>query len=100
LIQAKTTIFSPAENTASRVVCRIASEASGGTEWDGTVLSLPAIPTVQSSAPVSLAGADSFTTEETVVLACKTLGGEALADNARVWATKVGAVHGLPVPHD
>lgn len=100
LIQAKTTIFGPAENTASRDVCRIASEASGGTEWDGTVVSLPAIPAVQSSAPVSLAGADSFTTEETVVLACKTLGGEALADNARVWATKVGTVHGLPVPHD
>jgi hypothetical protein len=33
-------------------------------------------------------------------LVCKTQGGSATADNARVWATKVGSLHGLPVPTD
>jgi len=35
-----------------------------------------------------------------VVLFCRALSGTLSFDDARVWATKVGSVHGLPVPVD
>lgn len=34
------------------------------------------------------------------VLACRSTAGSVSFDDARVWATKVGSLHGLPVPVD
>jgi hypothetical protein len=99
LIQAKTVVFATSENTAGAGSCLIAPEA-GAAAWDGGTAAFPAIPGVFSSGVISLAGADSFSATTPVVLFCRALSGTLSFDDARVWATKVGAVHGLPVPID
>ena len=99
LIEAKTTIFSPTENTAGAASCLIAPEV-GGAPWDGGTVSFPAIAGIFSSGVITLAGADSFAGTTSVVLACKSTAGSVSFDDARVWATKVGSLHGLPVPID
>jgi len=100
LIQAKTVIFAANENTAGAGVCFIAPN-TGAAAWDGGTAAFPAIPGVFSSGTISLAGADSFSATTPVALFCRaTSGGTLSFDDARVWATKVGAVHGLPVPID
>lgn len=100
LIQAKTVIFNTSENAAGAGTCFIAPE-TGAASWDGGSAAFPAIPGVFSSGTISLAGADSFSATTPVVLFCRATSGGTLAfDDARVWATKVGTVHGLPVPID
>jgi hypothetical protein len=100
LIQAKTVIFATSENTAGAGSCFIAPEA-GAAAWDGGTAAFPAIPGVFSSGTISLAGADSFSATTPIVLFCRaTSAGTLAVTDARVWATKVGSVHGLPVPID
>jgi hypothetical protein len=99
LIQAKTVIFATSENAAGAGSCFIAPEA-GAAAWDGGTAAFPAIPGVFSSGTISLAGADSFSATTPVVLFCRALSGTLSFGDARVWATKVGSVHGLPVPVD
>ncbi|HEX5526819.1 MAG TPA: hypothetical protein VFX44_06425 [Solirubrobacterales bacterium] len=99
LIEAKTTVFSPTENTAGAASCLIEPEI-GGAAWDGGTAAFPAIAGVSSSSVITLAGADSFTGTTSIVLACRSTAGTVSFDDARVWATKVGSLHGLPVPID
>jgi hypothetical protein len=101
LIQAKTIIFNTNSNAAGSGSCFIGPSAKAAS-WDGGSTAFPAIPGVFSSGTISLAGADSFSTTTPIALFCRaTSAGSALAvDDARVWATRVGAVHGLPVPID
>lgn len=100
LIQAKTVIFNTSQNAAGAGSCFIAPD-TGVASWDGGSTAFPAIPGVFSSGTISLAGADSFSATTPVVLFCRATSGGTLGfDDARVWATKVGAVHGLPVPID
>jgi hypothetical protein len=101
LVQAKSTIFTHFEEESGEVVCYIApSAASSAGEWDATTATLAPAKTHPASTVISLGGAGSFGSEQTVVLACKSSEGTLIADNARVWAVKVGSAHGLPVPTD
>jgi hypothetical protein len=99
LIEAKTTVFSPTANTEGAASCLIAPEI-GAAAWDGGSAAFPAIAGVFSSGVITLTGADSFTGATSIVLACKSTAGSVSFDDARVWATKVGSLHGLPVPVD
>jgi hypothetical protein len=49
---------------------------------------------------LALAGAASLPSGSDIILACKENAGSLSIDDARVWATRVGSVHGLPVPID
>lgn len=101
LLQAKTTIFATAAESAAIAACQIAPTATGGPgTWDQTRVSLPEITGEVTSQDVALAGADSFGSAQSVVLACRTESGTTSFDDARVWAIKVGAVHGIPLPID
>ncbi len=55
-----------------------------------------------SAGVVSLAGAASVASSQTVVLACRTIEGTtANFDDARLWATATGSLHAtLPLPID
>ena len=100
LLQAKTTILS-AEGLAAIVSCQIAPTAANGIgTWDATRVGLPAIKNEISGGVAALAGADSFSSAQSIVLACITDSGTATFDDARVWAIKVSAVHGIPLPID
>ena len=101
LLQAKATIFATAASSAAIAACQIAPTAPGGPgTWDQARVSLPAIPGEVSSQALALAGAGSFGSPQSVVLACRTESGTTTFDDARVWAIKVGAVHGVPLPID
>jgi len=101
LLQAKTTIFSAATETAAIAACQIAPTAAGGPgTWDQTRVTAPAIAGQTTSEVAALAGADSFSSQQTIVLACRTELNSASFDDARVWAIKSGAVHGIPLPID
>jgi hypothetical protein len=101
LLQAKTTIFAGATETAAIAACQIAPTAAGGPgTWDQTRVTAPAIAGQTTSEVAALAGASSFSSQQTIVLACRTELGTASFDDARVWAIKVGTVHGLPLPID
>jgi hypothetical protein len=45
-------------------------------------------------------GRSSLPSGSTIALACKSNQGSLSFDDARVWATRVGSLHGLPVPID
>jgi hypothetical protein len=101
LLQAKATIFATAASSAAITTCQIAPTAAGGPgTWDQTRVSLPEITGEVTSQSLALAGADSFNSQQTVVLSCRTESGTTTFDDARVWAIKAGAVHGLPLPID
>lgn len=101
LLQAKTTIFSTTASSVAIASCLIAPTAAGGPgTWDETRVSLPAIPSEVSSQALALAGVGSFSSPQSVVLSCRTELGATSFDDARVWAVKVGAVHGAPLPID
>jgi hypothetical protein len=101
LLQAKMTIFATAAESAAVAACQIAPTATGGPgAWDQTRVSLPAIAGQVSSQDVALAGADSFGSSQSIVLSCRTESGATTFDDARVWAIKAGAVHGIPLPID
>jgi hypothetical protein len=101
LLQAKVTIFATAAKSAAIAACQIAPTAAGGPgTWDQSRVSLPEIEGEVSSQDVGLAGADSFASSQSVVLACRTESGATTFDDARVWAIKTGAVHGIPLPID
>ena len=50
--------------------------------------------TASSDDVLSLLGVATFTAPQVVELSCRTLSGTVLADDARVTAIKVGALHG------
>jgi hypothetical protein len=101
LLQAKVTIFATAAKSAAIAACQIAPAAAGGPgTWDQSRVSLPEIEGEVSSQDVALAGADSFGSSQSVVLACRTESGTTTFYDARVWAIKASAVHGIPLPID
>jgi hypothetical protein len=101
LLGAKTTIFATEEDTQAIAECQIAPKASGGPGiWDQTSVSLPKIASASSTESASLAGAGAFSSAQAIVLSCRSEVSTATYDDARVWAIKAGAVHGLPLPFD
>jgi hypothetical protein len=100
LLQAKTTIAGTSASAAGAASCFLGTGLSPSEVWDGGSVAFPASAATLTAANLSLAGAASFESEHTVALVCKTLDGEPIFDDARVWATKVGSVQGLPVPID
>jgi hypothetical protein len=102
LLGAKVTIGSTTEGAAATVLCQIAKTTSGGTgiTWDQAAVTAPAVAGQFTSEALSLSGAEKFTSSQAVVLSCQTAFGSASYDDARVWAIKAGAVHGLPLPID
>lgn len=101
LLGAKTTIFATEQDTQAIVACQIAPKVSGGPPiWDQTDVSLPKIAGEFSNESATLAGAAAFGATQTIVLSCKTQAGATTYDDARLWAIKAGAVHGLPLPFD
>lgn len=100
LLQAKTTIAGTSASTAGAASCFLGTGLAPSEVWDGGSVAFPASAATLTAANLSLAGAASFESERTIALVCKALDGEPIFDDARVWATKVGAVHGLPVPID
>jgi hypothetical protein len=101
LLGAKTTIFATEEDTQAIAECQIAPKASGGPGiWDQVSVSLPKIAGAFSTESASLAGAGSFSSAQAIVFSCRNEISTASYDDARVWAVKAGAVHGLPLPFD
>ena len=100
LLQAKLTAATTADGEKAAVTCQIGPTVNAGSEaWDRTVVSLPAMAGPSSSEAVSLAGAAKLTSSQAIVLACQTSPSTSASyENARVWAIKSGAVHGLPLP--
>jgi hypothetical protein len=99
LIQAKTDIFNGTLGEGGASGCEILPDLSGGA-WDAGSVALPGVPGQFSSESLALAGAASLPSGGTVALACKENAGSLSIDDARVWAIKVGSLHGLPVPID
>lgn len=101
LLGAKTTILDPQEGEHAIAECQIAGKVSGGPDiWDQTSVSLPKIASEFSNENASLAGAAAFSATQTIVFSCKSPFGTTDYDDARVWAIKAGAVHGIPLPFD
>jgi hypothetical protein len=101
LLGAKTAIFANEEDAQAIAECQIAAKVSGGPDiWDQTGVSLPKIAGEFSNETASLAGAAAFSATQTIVFSCKSQFGTTDYDDARVWAIKAGAVHGLPLPFD
>jgi hypothetical protein len=101
LLGAKVTIFDPEEGEHAIAECQIAAKVSGGPDiWDQTDVSLPKIAGEFSNQNASLAGAAAFSATQTIVFSCKSQFGTTDYDDARVWAIKAGAVHGIPLPFD
>jgi hypothetical protein len=99
LIQAKTSIFNGTMGEGGSGNCEILPELGAGA-WDGGSAAFPGIGGQITSASISLAGAASLPSGSTITLACKSNQGSLSFDDARVWATRVGSLHGLPVPID
>jgi hypothetical protein len=99
LIQAKTDIFNGTTGEGGSGNCEILPEL-GAASWDGGSAAFPGIGGQITSASISLAGAASLPGGSTIALACKSNQGSLSIDDARVWATRVGSLHGLPVPID
>jgi hypothetical protein len=99
LIQAKTDIFNGTPGEGGSGNCEILPELGAGA-WDGASAAFPGIVGQITSASISLAGAVSLPSGSTIALACKSNQGSLSVDDARVWATRVGSLHGLPVPID
>jgi hypothetical protein len=100
LIQGKTVVVDTEAEKPASGGCLIGSDAKGSTTWDASETSITAFPTANATATISLAGAASFFSEQKIVLSCRSFLGSMSYDDARVWATKVGTLHGLPVPVD
>lgn len=100
LIGAKTSLAGNSSGAAGAGSCEVGNGASPSEIWDGGSASFPALPSTITSASLSLAGAASFEAARTVALLCRTLEGTVSFDDARVWATKVGSIQGLPIPID
>jgi len=99
LIQAKTDIFAGTTGEGGSGNCEILPELGAGA-WDGGSAAFPGIGGQITSASISLAGAGSLPSGSTITLACKSNQGSLSFDDARVWATRVSSLHGLPVPID
>jgi hypothetical protein len=99
LIQAKTDVFNGTPGEGGAAGCEIVP-ALGSGAWDAASISFPGIPAQIATGNLSLAGAANLPGGSAIILACKSNGGSLSVDDARVWATKVGALHGLPVPID
>lgn len=78
--------------------CFIAPSTAGGPgAWDGALATLPA---ASSSEVISLAGAATFTSQQTIVLACASTAASSGFNDARVWAIATGNLHAtLPLPN-
>lgn len=83
--------------TSQTVDCFLApSLAAGPGSWDGAITTLP-VNTAQAT--MSLAGADTFSSQQTIVMGCSSTPTGASYANARLWATKTGSLHAkLPLP--
>jgi hypothetical protein len=99
LIQAKTEIFNGTPGEGGEGGCEILPDLSGGA-WDAGSVALPAVPGQFAAESLALTGAASLPNGGSIALACKENAGALSIDDARVWATKVGSLHGLPVPVD
>jgi hypothetical protein len=99
LIQAKTDVFNGTPGEGGSAGCEILPGLNSGA-WDGGSVAFPGIGGQIASGNISLAGAASLPSGSTIALACKSNEGSLFIDDARVWATKVGSLHGLPVPID
>ena len=100
LLQGKNVLVSPEAEKSASGGCLLGSDAKGSTTWDGSEATIPALPSGNATATIALAGAASFASEQQIVLSCRSFLGTMNYDDARVWATKVGTLHGLPVPVD
>ncbi len=99
LIEAKTDIGSDTAGVGGAGGCLIVP-ALGAEAWDAGSASFPGIAAKFTSTNISLAGAAALPSGGTIVLGCKENEGSLFTDDARVWATRVGSLHGLPVPID
>lgn len=91
LLEAKATFFAI---TAEEMSCFLVGATSLKPEWDaGTVSSASGSANI-----LTLIGAQTFASPQTVELVCRVPSGEGTIDNARVVAVATGALHGsLPV---
>lgn len=87
LLQAKVTLDSSA---ASDAECTLGGPFGSSIIWDQGETKHSA----SSDDVLSLLGVATFTAPQVVELSCRTLSGTVLADDARVTAVKVGALHG------
>jgi hypothetical protein len=99
LIQAKTDVFNGTPGEGGAAGCEIVPSLGAGA-WDAASITFPGIPAQINSGNLSLAGAASLPNGSAIILACKSNSGSLAVDDARVWATRVGSLHGLPVPID
>jgi hypothetical protein len=100
LIEGKTMVGGVSTSSTGAANCILANGIAFTEAWDGATAAFPPLPGTITAVTISLAGAASFDSPQTVALLCKSLEGTVSYDDARVWATRVGAVQGLPVPID
>lgn len=99
LIGAKAAVITNGTEEAASGFCSVNSP--GSTEGsDGYEFALSPVSGQSSSADVSLASAASYSAQQSIVLSCAASKGSLVAEDARVWAIKVGSLQGLPVPTD
>jgi hypothetical protein len=84
----------------SRVQCKLeSSETLTDTVWDQSSASL--LTDASPASSLSLAGSDTFTTDQVVKVYCSAFDKATNAVNVRLWAIKTGNLHAtLPLPHD
>jgi hypothetical protein len=99
LIGAKAAVLTNGTDEAGTGFCALAGPGSpeGSDSYEFT---LAPITGENSNADVSLTSAASFAAQQSVVLSCSASKGTLVAEDARVWAIKVGSLQGLPVPTD
>lgn len=99
LLGAKAAVLTNGTNEAGTGFCSLASPGSSEGS-DSYEFTLAAISGENSNTDVSLSSAASFASQQAVLLSCSASKGTLVAEDARVWAIKVGSLQGLPVPTD
>jgi hypothetical protein len=104
LLGAKTTIAGSTTNAAIGADCVINTFVGLGppmTVLDEGSLTTGPIAGSGGSGVVSLAGAATYTSQQTLILSCKSTIGSPNYDDARIWAINTGTLHAtLPLPTD
>jgi hypothetical protein len=102
VLQGKIEVYVHTAATAGQADCLLSPAATGvPTSEDEDGGFMPALAGQQSGLTVSLLGVDTFGSEQTVRLICRQNSGAVDYENARLTATRTGALHAtLPLPID
>jgi hypothetical protein len=87
LLEAKASFVA---SSTGQMVCKLAAAANATSDWDGALVSA----STGDQNVLTMAAVQTFASDQTVVLACRTAAGTGSIDNARLIAVRTQALHG------